>query len=235
MSAEAAKSAFEQIKKRMPADSRASVYNRPFIIATVQGDIHDIGKNIVKLLLENYGFPVIDLGKDVSPETILDAVVKYHAPVVGLSALMTTTVPAMEQTIKLVKEKAPWCKAVVGGSVITREYAEQIQNEQNESPDIMIIPSEKAIILSLHLLSVEELQSHHLSLFTAPDPQNSPADLKKLHELLESSAQHAAQSPDHALVESRLLLKSPEVTTFIYYGISICRNQCAVCDVKCEM
>lgn len=126
MSAEAAKSAFEQIKKRMPAGSRASVYKHPFIIATVQGDIHDIGKNIVKLLLENYGFPVIDLGKDVSPETIVDAVVKYHAPVVGLSALMTTTVPAMEQTIKLVKEKAPWCKAVVGGSVLTREYAELI-------------------------------------------------------------------------------------------------------------
>lgn len=126
MSAEAAKSAFEQIKKRMPADSRASVYKHPFIIATVQGDIHDIGKNIVKLLLENYGFPVIDLGKDVSPETIVNAVVKYHAPVVGLSALMTTTVPAMEQTIKLVKEKAPWCKAVVGGSVLTREYAELI-------------------------------------------------------------------------------------------------------------
>ena len=126
MSAEAAKSAFEQIKKRMPADSRASVYKHPFIIATVQGDIHDIGKNIVKLLLENYGFPVIDLGKDVSPETIVDAVVKYHAPVVGLSALMTTTVPAMEQTIILVKEKAPWCKAVVGGSVLTREYAKLI-------------------------------------------------------------------------------------------------------------
>ena len=126
MSAEAAKSAFEQIKKRMPADSRASVYKHPFIIATVQGDIHDIGKNIVKLLLENYGFPVIDLGKDVSPETIVDAVVKYHAPMVGLSALMTTTVPAMEQTIKLVKEKAPWCKAIVGGSVLTREYAELI-------------------------------------------------------------------------------------------------------------
>ena len=126
MSAEAAKSAFEQIKKRMPAGSRASVYKHPFIIATVQGDIHDIGKNIVKLLLENYGFPVIDLGKDVSPETIVNAVVNYHAPVVGLSALMTTTVPAMEQTIKLVKEKAPWCKAVVGGSVLTREYAELI-------------------------------------------------------------------------------------------------------------
>ncbi len=126
MSAEAAKSAFETIKKRMPAGSKASVFISPVVIATVQGDIHDIGKNIVKLLLENYGFPVIDLGKDVSPETIAETVIRHHAPVAGLSALMTTTVPAMECTIRLLKERAPWCKVVVGGSVLTREYAELI-------------------------------------------------------------------------------------------------------------
>ena len=126
MSAEAAKSAFETIKKRMPAGSNASVFKSPIVIATVQGDIHDIGKNIVKLLLENYGFPVIDLGKDISPETIAETVIRHHAPVAGLSALMTTTVPAMESTIRLLKEKAPWCRVVVGGSVLTQEYAELI-------------------------------------------------------------------------------------------------------------
>ena len=96
------------------------------MIATVYGDIHDIGKNIVKLLLENYGFAVIDLGKDVPPEIVVDAVVAHHAPMVGLSALMTTTVPAMEATIKLLREKAPWCRIVVGGAVLTAEYAEKM-------------------------------------------------------------------------------------------------------------
>ena len=96
------------------------------VIATVKGDIHDIGKNIVKLLLENYGFNVIDLGKDVSPDEILKSVIKYGAPLVGLSALMTTTVPAMEETVKLIKEKAPFCKTVVGGAVLTEDYAKKI-------------------------------------------------------------------------------------------------------------
>ena len=91
-----------------------------------QGDIHDIGKNIVKLLLENYGFDVRDLGKDVPPETIVDKVIELQAPLVGLSALMTTTVPAMEETIKQLREKAPWCKVVVGGAVLTQEYADKI-------------------------------------------------------------------------------------------------------------
>ena len=97
-----------------------------FVIATVQGDIHDIGKNIVKLLLENYGFNVVDLGKDVPPEKIVETVVKLHAPLAGLSALMTTTVPAMEETIKLLRKEAPWCKTVVGGAVLTEEYANKI-------------------------------------------------------------------------------------------------------------
>ena len=96
------------------------------MIATVHGDIHDIGKNIVKLLLENYGFDVIDLGKDVPPETVVEAVVTNHAPLAGLSALMTTTVPAMEETVKLLREKAPWCKIVVGGAVLTEDYARDI-------------------------------------------------------------------------------------------------------------
>lgn len=125
MSAEAAKSAFEVIKSFM-ADKEKSADKGTFVIATVHGDIHDIGKNIVKLLLENYGFNVVDLGKDVPCEAIVETAVKLHAPLVGLSALMTTTVPAMEETIKMLKDKAPWCKIVVGGAVLTREYADKI-------------------------------------------------------------------------------------------------------------
>ena len=125
MSAEAAKSAFEKIKESMSGEGNTSD-KATVIIATVKGDIHDIGKNIVKLLLENYGFNVIDLGRDVSPEAISDKTVETHAPLVGLSALMTTTVPAMEETIKLLRKTAPWCKVVVGGAVLTQEYADAI-------------------------------------------------------------------------------------------------------------
>lgn len=125
MSAEAAKASFEVIKAAMAADGN-SVKKGNIVIATVHGDIHDIGKNIVKLLLENYGYNVIDLGKNIPPETVLNAVIENHAPLVGLSALMTTTVPAMEETVKLVKEKAPWCKTVVGGAVLTQDYADKI-------------------------------------------------------------------------------------------------------------
>ena len=125
MSAEAAKASFEVIKAAMAADGN-SVKKGNIVIATVHGDIHDIGKNIVKLLLENYGYNVIDLGKNVPPETVLNAVIENNAPLVGLSALMTTTVPAMEETVKLVKEKAPWCKTVVGGAVLTQDYANKI-------------------------------------------------------------------------------------------------------------
>lgn len=125
MSAEAAKASFEVIKAAMAADGN-SVKKGNIVIATVHGDIHDIGKNIVKLLLENYGYNVIDLGKNVPPKTVLNAVIENHAPLVGLSALMTTTVPAMEETVKLVKEKAPWCKTVVGGAVLTQDYADKI-------------------------------------------------------------------------------------------------------------
>ena len=125
MSAEAAKSAFEVIKASMSGKEKAGTKG-VIVIATVYGDIHDIGKNIVKLLLENYGFDVVDLGNDVPPEIIAKTAIKLRAPLVGLSALMTTTVPAMEETIKLLREKAPWCKIVVGGAVLTKEYADKI-------------------------------------------------------------------------------------------------------------
>ena len=125
MSAEAAKSAFDVIKASM-SEKDSTKKRENFVIATVKGDIHDIGKNIVKLLLENYGFNVIDLGKDVSPEKIAETVSEYHSPLVGLSALMTTTVPAMEDTIKLLRKNAPWCKIIVGGAVLTEDYAKKI-------------------------------------------------------------------------------------------------------------
>ena len=123
MSAESAKTAFSYIKNAM---SEQNSTKSVFVIATVKGDIHDIGKNIVKLLLENYGYKVIDLGRDVAPETIVKAVISNNAPLCGLSALMTTTTPAMQETIKLLKVKAPWCKTVVGGAVLTEEFAKSI-------------------------------------------------------------------------------------------------------------
>lgn len=125
MSAEAAKAAFEAIKATL-GESQASKKRFPVVIATVKGDIHDIGKNIVKLLLENYGFDVIDLGKDVAPEAIIEKVLANKAPLCCLSALMTTTVPAMEETIGLLKTKAEFCKCVVGGAVLNKEYADRI-------------------------------------------------------------------------------------------------------------
>ena len=96
------------------------------VLATVKGDIHDIGKNIVKLLLENYGFKVIDLGKDVPCNEIVESVIKHKAPLLGLSALMTTTLPSMEETVKLLKSENADCKIMVGGAVLTPEYAEKI-------------------------------------------------------------------------------------------------------------
>lgn len=126
MSAEASQSAFAEIKEDMAKHPGESVSRCKFVIATVKGDIHDIGKNIVKLILENYGFDVTDLGKDVAPEAVVEVAVKLHAPLVGLSALMTTTVPAMEETIKQLREKAPWVKVCVGGAVLTQEYSDAI-------------------------------------------------------------------------------------------------------------
>jgi 5-methyltetrahydrofolate--homocysteine methyltransferase len=133
MAAEAAKAAFEVIKSSMTAAETATdsaESKMPIVLATVKGDIHDIGKNIVKLLLENYGYPVTDLGRDVPPEAVVEAAVRLRAPLVGLSALMTTTVPAMEETIQALRKDAPWCKVVVGGAVLTADYAAQIGADQ---------------------------------------------------------------------------------------------------------
>ena len=126
MSAEAAEAAFREIKARTAGQAEGQPSKGRVVIATVKGDIHDIGKNIVRLLLENYGFEVTDLGRDVAPETVLEAVERLHAPVCGLSALMTTTVPAMAETVALLHEKAPWCRVMVGGAVLTEEYAQEI-------------------------------------------------------------------------------------------------------------
>lgn len=123
MSAEAAKAAFDEVKKSMPASAKKGP---AVLLATVKGDIHDIGKNIVKVLLENYGYRVVDLGRDVPPEKILQTALEQDIRLVGLSALMTTTVPAMEQTARLLREKKPGCKVVVGGAVLTQEYADMI-------------------------------------------------------------------------------------------------------------
>ena len=126
MSAEAAKAGFEAINEFIKNSGDVKESKATIVIATVKGDIHDIGKNIVKVLLENYGYNVIDLGKDVAPEEVLKAVVENKAPMVGLSALMTTTVVNMEETIKLLRKEAPWCKIMVGGAVLTQEYADMI-------------------------------------------------------------------------------------------------------------
>lgn len=126
MSAEAAKASFEAIKATLSKQGKESESKGKIVIATVKGDIHDIGKNIVKTLLENYGFEMIDLGKDVEPELILKAVQEHGVKLVGLSALMTTTVVYMEETIKLLREKNAGCKVMVGGAVLTQEYADMI-------------------------------------------------------------------------------------------------------------
>ena len=126
MSAEAAEAAFREIKEKTGGQAEGREGGTPVVLATVKGDIHDIGKNIVRLLLENYGFAVTDLGKDVPPDKVLEAVERLRAPVCGLSALMTTTVPAMAETVALLHERAPWCRVMVGGAVLTEEYARQI-------------------------------------------------------------------------------------------------------------
>ncbi len=126
MSAEAAKAAFSVIKDNLSSTGARRPGKYKIILATVKGDIHDIGKNIVKVLLENYDFDVWDLGKDVPPETIVTAAKEANSPLVGLSALMTTTVPAMEETIRQLRAALPHCKVMVGGAVLTQDYADQI-------------------------------------------------------------------------------------------------------------
>lgn len=126
MSAEAAKAAFAVLKEGLDKSEAGQEQKEKIVLATVKGDIHDIGKNIVKVLLENYSFDVVDLGKDVPPEKIVDTVIGQEIRLVGLSALMTTTVVSMEETIRQLKEKAPWCKVMVGGAVLNQEYADMI-------------------------------------------------------------------------------------------------------------
>lgn len=121
--AEAAKSAFDVLAEASGPSDATQRNSLPIVLATVEGDIHDIGKNIVKMLLENYGFTVIDLGRDVAPQAVVDAALDANAPLVGLSALMTTTLPAMERTIALLRAQAPQATIMVGGAVLTEDYA----------------------------------------------------------------------------------------------------------------
>ena len=127
MAADAAGAAFDVIRDALAKSGGAPTKMKgPIVIATVKGDIHDIGKNIVRALLENYGFKVIDLGRDVSPEVVLETARREKCRLVGLSALMTTTVCFMEETIKLLHAELPECKVMVGGAVLTEEYAAEI-------------------------------------------------------------------------------------------------------------
>lgn len=126
MSAEAAKEAFAVLKEALGKTGLSEERKEKIVLATVKGDIHDIGKNIVKVLLENYSFDVVDLGKDVEPEVIVAAVKEHHVCLAGLSALMTTTVTSMEETIRLLRKEAPECKVMVGGAVLNQDYADMI-------------------------------------------------------------------------------------------------------------
>lgn len=126
LTAGAAQACFEVIKDRLALTNGTTVSKGKVVLATVKGDIHDIGKNIVKVLLDSYGFTVIDLGKDVDPQIIVDAAIENKVSLVGLSALMTTTLGSMAETIRLLNEQYPECKTVVGGAVLTASYAEQI-------------------------------------------------------------------------------------------------------------
>jgi 5-methyltetrahydrofolate--homocysteine methyltransferase len=122
----AAQAAFDVIRRRLASEHVKTVGKGKIVLATVKGDIHDIGKNIVKVLLENYGYTVIDLGRDVEHQAVVDAAVKYGADIVGLSALMTTTLKSMEKTISLLRQNNVQAKIMVGGAVLTPEYAEKI-------------------------------------------------------------------------------------------------------------
>ena len=124
-SAAAAQAAFEVVKESLSA-SAAKVSKGTVVLATVKNDIHDIGKNIVKVLLENYGYTVVDLGRDVPKEEVADAVERHQAPLVGLSALMTTTLGSMAETIALLRQRQLPCKVMVGGAVLTEDYAASI-------------------------------------------------------------------------------------------------------------
>ena len=126
MSADAAKIAFAVLKDVMSSSGEQEEKKDKIILATVKGDIHDIGKNIVKVLLENYGFDVLDMGKDVPPEDIVEKAISEDVHLVGLSALMTTTVVSMEETIRQLRKEKPDCKVMVGGAVLNQDYADMI-------------------------------------------------------------------------------------------------------------
>jgi 5-methyltetrahydrofolate--homocysteine methyltransferase len=125
-SAETVKKAFDVIREVLPKDSKGHINKGKVILATVRGDIHDIGKNIVKVLLQNYGYEVIDLGKDVPIESVVESAITNQVKLVGLSALMTTTVKSMEETIQALKDQHPNCLVMVGGAVLNPEYAAMI-------------------------------------------------------------------------------------------------------------
>ncbi|MBR1731255.1 MAG: cobalamin-dependent protein, partial [Ruminococcus sp.] len=127
-SANVAQACFEFIKAHLTKMDAAPVSKGKIILATVKGDIHDIGKNIVKVLLDNYGYTVVDLGRDVAPELVVKTAIEQDIRVIGLSALMTTTLGSMGETISLVKSTPELrdCKFLVGGAVLTKEYAESI-------------------------------------------------------------------------------------------------------------
>jgi len=124
--ATAAQAAFEAIKAKIAASGQAQGSKGKIVIATVKGDVHDIGKNIVRVILENYGYDVLDLGRDVDPERVVEAVRQTGAKLVGLSALMTTTVPNMQATIEALHAAHLDCKVMVGGAVLTPDYARDI-------------------------------------------------------------------------------------------------------------
>ena len=126
MSADAAKNAFAVLRDKLEESGSSAKKKEKIILATVKGDIHDIGKNIVKVLLENYSFDVIDMGKDVPPEDIVRRALDEDVRLVGLSALMTTTVGSMEETIRQLRKEKPDCKVMVGGAVLNQEYADMI-------------------------------------------------------------------------------------------------------------
>ena len=124
--ATAAQAGFDIIKERLAGSDSESVSLGDVVVATVKGDIHDIGKNIVKVIMENYGYRMIDLGRDVPAEKIVETVVEKNIKLVGLSALMTTTLKSMEETIAALKKAAPDCRVMAGGAVLTPDYAKQI-------------------------------------------------------------------------------------------------------------
>ena len=124
--AEASQEAFEVLKVSIAKKGNSGVSKGKIIVATVKGDIHDIGKNIVKTILANYGYQVIDLGRDVPPETVVETAIRENVSLIGLSALMTTTLPAMAETVTQLRASGHECKIMVGGAVLTPEYATEI-------------------------------------------------------------------------------------------------------------